>query len=117
MHVCSAPPPPISECMASEVYDTSVILQWRSPPHCGGRTDCYYQIRINNGPAIQHDQTRFNFNAQVTYTINNLQQATTYSITVSIHNGVSDQDAANAKLRECSVPLTTIQGTMFDKCT
>ena len=118
MHnIYSAPPPPIPECMASEVYDTSVVLQWRSPPHCGGRTDCYYQIRINDGPALQYNPTRFTFNAQVTYAVNNLQQDTTYSITVSIHNGVSDQDANNAKLRECPVVVTTIQGSMFDQCT
>ena len=40
-HVYSAPPPPIPECMASEVYDTVIVLKWRSPPHCGGRTDYY----------------------------------------------------------------------------
>ena len=99
--------------MTSEIYDTSVVLQWRSPPHCGGRTDCYYQIRITDGPVILHNI--FTLNTQVTYTVNNLQPDTTYSITVSIHNGVSDQDAGNAKLRECSFVVTTIQGSMFDQ--
>ena len=103
--------------MAHEVYGTSVFLRWRSPPHCGGRSDCYYQIRINDGPGIQYNPTRFTFNAQETYTINNLQQDTTYSITVSIHNGVSDQDADNAKLRECPIVVTTIPGSMFDQFT
>ena len=110
MCIYSAPPPPIPECMTSEVHDTRVVLQWRSPPHCGGRTDCYYQIRINNGSAIQNYSTRFmnNFNAQVTYPINNLQQATNFLIAVSIHNGVSDQDAVHAKLRECSILVLSL---------
>ena len=65
----------------------------------------------------KYNPTRFTINAQIVYTINNLQQDTTYSITVSILNGVSDQDADNAKLRECSIVVTTMQGSMFDQCT
>ena len=100
--------------MAKEVYDTSVELQWNSPSHCGGRTDCYYQIRINNGPAERYDPTNFNFSAQETYSVNNLQQDTTYCIAISVHNGVSDQDADNEKLRECSIVVKTVQGGKFD---
>ena len=104
----------MTECTSNTVYDTGAVLQWRNPPHCGGRTDCYYRISINNGPAVRHDPTNFNFNALETYTANNLQPDTTYSITVSIHNGVSDQDADNAKLRECQIVVTTIPGSKFD---
>ena len=107
----TAPPSPISDCVANEVYDTSIELQWNSPSHCGGRTDCYYQIRLNNGPAERYDPTNFNFNAQTGKVVSNLQQDTTYSITISVHNGVSDQDTDNTKIRECSIVATTTQGS------
>ena len=102
--------------MAKEVYDTSVELQWNSPSHCGGRTDCFYQIRLNNGPAERYDPTNFNFNAQTGKVVSNLQQDTTYSITISVHNGVSDhdQDTDDAKFRECSIVATTTQGSKFN---
>ena len=105
----AAPPPPISECLASTIFDTGATLQWRNPLQCGGRNDCYYQIKINDGPSVQYIPSTFpDFS---TYTVDNLQPDTTYSITISIHNGVSDQDAENAKLRECSIVVKTIRGS------
>ena len=47
-------------------------------------------------------------------TVRNLQPDTTYSITVSVHNGVSDQDPENARLRECTFIATTSQGSEYD---
>ena len=44
-------------------------------------------------------------------TLRNLQSDTTYAITISVHNGVSGQDAENAKLRECTIVATTIRGS------
>ena len=59
---------------------------------------------------MRHSPT-FRPNAQETFTVENLQPDTTYSITVSIHNGVSDQDSGNARLRECPITTTTLQGS------
>ena len=56
----------------------------------------------------------FRPNAQEIFTVENLRPDTTYSITVSVHNGVSDQDPDNAGNRECSVAATTIQGSKYD---
>ena len=103
----SAPPAPISECLASTIMDTGVTVQWRNP-HCGGRNDCYYLIKVNNGPPIQYIPTTVHFSA---YTVEDLQPDTTYIITISVHNGVSEQDAKNAKLRECSIVVKTIKGS------
>ena len=108
----SAPPPPISNCAVSQQFDTVITVRWTTPADCGGRRDCYYQIKINNGSPKRHSPV-FRPNNQETFTVENLQPDTTYSITVSIHNGVSDQDSANARLRECSFPATTLQGSEY----
>ena len=111
----SAPPPPINipECVIRQSFDTGVTIQWRAPAHCGGRSDCYYQIKINDGSPKMH-RPGFRPNEEEIYDINNLQPDTTYSITVSIHNGVSDQDPDNARLRQCTIVATTIQGSKYD---
>ena len=64
---------------------------------------------------MRYDPTNFNFNAQETYTLNNLQPDTTYSIIVSVHNGVSGLDAVNANLRACQIVVATIPGSKFDQ--
>ena len=112
----SAPPPRIPECTVSQSFDTAVTIQWTTPANCGGRTDCYYQIEIkfNDGSPKQHSPG-FRPNTQETYTIDNLQPDTTYSITVSIHNGVSDQDSDNARFRECTIVNKTLQGSKYNQ--
>ena len=110
----SAPPPSISNCHINQRFDTAVTIQWRSPANCGGRSDCYYQIKINNDSPKRHSAV-FRPNNQEIFTVENLQPATTYSITVSIHNGVSDQDPDNAENRECVIVATTIQGSKQDQ--
>ena len=111
----SAPPPPISSsCDVSQHFDTAVTIRWRSPANCGGRSNCYYQIRINNDSPQRHSPV-FRPNNQETFTVANLQPDTTYSISVSVHNGVSDQDPDNARNRECVIVATTLQGSKYDQ--
>ena len=110
----SAPPPRIPECTVSQRFDAGVTIQWTTPANCGGRTDCYYQIKINNGSPKQYSPG-FRPNTQETYAIDNLQPDTTYSIIVSIHNGVSDQDSDNARFRECTIVTKTLQGSEYDQ--
>ena len=109
-----APPPPISNCDISLQFDTAITIRWRSPANCGGRSDCYYQIKINNDYPKRHSPV-FRPNIQETFTVENLQPSTTYSITVSIHNGVSDQDPDNARNRECVIVATTLQGSKYER--
>lgn len=97
--------------MASIIRDTEVTVQWKNP-HCGGRKDCYYQIKANNGPPTQYIPSTITPHFS-TYTVEDLQPDTTYAITISAHNGVSEQDADNAKLRECSIVMTTITGSKY----
>ena len=111
----SAPPPPISSiCDVSQRFDTAVTIQWITPANCGRRSDCYYQIRINNDSPQRHSPV-FRPNNQETFTVANLQPDITYSISVSVHNGVSDQDPDNARNRECVIVTTTLQGSKYDQ--
>ena len=107
---CSVPPAMLSECLARNITETEVTIQWINPPHCGGRDDCYYQIKVNDGPPIWYTPTTIHFSS---YTLDRLQPDTRYRVTVSIHNGVSEQDADGAKSRECSVVVNTIGGSKF----
>ena len=53
----------------------------------------------------------FHPNSQENFTVESLQPDTTYSITVSVHNGVSDQDSENVRNRECMIVAKTMQGS------
>ena len=110
---CVAPPPPIFHCAASvnQTYTDSVSVRWRSPPHCGGRKDCYYEIAINGHATVRYNPPTFNFDVLESYTVNNLKPDTTYLVSVSIHNGVSEQDPDNAKLRQCCIEVKTKEGS------
>ena len=109
----SAPPPPIVKCDISQHFETAVTIQWITPVNCGGRRDCYYQIKIDNGSPEDYSPV-FHPNAQETFTVENLEPYTTYSIAVSVHNGVSDQDSENARNRECVIVAKTMQGSKYD---
>ena len=110
----SAPPPPISSCVVSQHFDTAITIQWITPVNCGRRSDCYYQIKINNGSPEDYSLV-FHPNTQETFTVESLQPDTTYSITVSVHNGVSDQDPDSARNRECIIVATTLEGSKYDR--
>ena len=100
-------------CAISQRFDTAITVQWRTPADCGARRDCYYQIKINNGSPKRYSPPVFLPNTEETFTVESLQPDTTYSITVSIHNGVSDQDPDNARNRECLIVATTLQGSEY----
>ena len=112
--ISSAPPPPISGCNVSQQFDTRIDIQWITPPHCGEREDCYYLIKIRNGSPKRHSPSEFRPNSQETFSIRNLQPDTTYQITVSVHNGVSDQDPENVGNRECTIVAATVPGSKYN---
>ena len=113
--ISSVPPPTISGCNVSQAFDTGIAIRWTTPADCGGRTDCYYQIKIDDGSPQQYSPPVFQPNTQETFTVENLQQDTTYQITVSVHNGVSDQDPENARNRECTFVAATVSGSKYDQ--
>ena len=103
-----------SGCNVSQEFDTRIDIQWITPAHCGGREDCYYLIKAGSGSPQRHSPSEFRPNSQEEFTIRNLLPDTTYQITVSIHNGVSDQDPENVGNRECTFVAATVPGSKYN---
>ena len=114
----TAPPGPIpNELRIVTICDTSAVLEWDKPKDVG-RSDFYYDISRSN-PDTEETVV---INAQYTddsdvvnYTVTGLTQKTTYTFSVHVHNGVSEHDDANAKLRVVSKQGTTKQGSMYNQ--
>ena len=113
----AAPPGPIpNELRIVTICDTSAVLEWDKPNNVG-RSDFYYDISRSNPDT----EETIVINAQYTddrdvvnYTVTGLTQKTTYTFSVHVHNGVSEHDDANAKLRVVSKQGTTKQGSMYN---
>ena len=52
----------------------------------------------------------------VSYTLTGLDPFTSYTIRVTVHNGVSDQDAAGKVNRQCEVTTTTSKLSHVHSC-
>ena len=92
----------------------SVIARWSPPAEDGGRTDLYYELSISD-----HNNTR-SFNSSVyhntnsrSYTFSGLNPFTEYSVRVTAHNGVSDQDPDGTCLRTVEECVTTSEARMY----
>ena len=116
MSTHAAPPDPIpNELRIVSICDTTAVLEWDKPNDVG-RSDFYYDVSRSNpdteesvivAPFLKDNST------VVRYTVTGLTQKTTYTFSVCVHNGVSEQDSANAKLRVVSKQGTTKQGSMW----
>ena len=89
--------------------EQTVSISW-SKPDDTGRDDFYYTVEYSDGksvgsvPVVSQERV-------VQYSITGLRPATDYTITVTVENGVSDQDAQNEYLRRCDLKLTTQEGS------
>ena len=108
----TAPP---SACRNLAVSDSSthnkITVTWNRPSTTG-RTDFYYNIYYSSsedeGKFTQHNRHRYFMSSYtVSYTLTGLDPFTSYTIRVTVHNGVSDQDAAGKVNRQCEVTTTT----------
>ena len=93
--------------------DTAVVLEWDRPGDVG-RDDFYYDIlrSVPDSEEIIIIEPLFIDDSDVvTYTVTGLKQKTAYTFSVCVHNGVSEHDEANAKLRIVSKQGTTKQGS------
>ena len=96
--------------------DTSVVLEWDKPLDVG-RSDYDYDIfrKDSNNP----DETIYivtghvDHGEVVQYRVTGLSPSTSYTFSVCVHNGVSQHDSANDKLRIVSQQGTTRQGSMW----
>ena len=109
----TAPP---SACRNLAVSDSSthnkLTVTWNRPSTTG-RTDFYYNIYYSSsedeGKFTQHNTNhRYVVSTlNISYTLTGLDPFTSYTIRVTVHNGVSDQDAAGKVNRQCEVTTTT----------
>ena len=96
------------------VTSTSVTVRW-TRPEVTGRTDFYYTLQYSDFdnigkllPAVP--SMIVNSALSVSHIVTGLQPYTTYTIRVTSHNGVSDQDTENAALRIVSIQVRTLEG-------
>ena len=119
---CITAPP--SACRNLAVSDSSthnkITVTWNGPSTTG-RTDFYYNIYYSSpedeGKFTQHNRHRYFMSLYtVSYTLTGLDPFTSYTIRVTVHNGVSDQDAAGKVNRQCEVTTTTSKLSHVHSC-
>ena len=84
-------------------------------PEVTGRSDFYYTLQYsdpdNIGEFLPANPIKIvNSALSVSHTVTGLQPYTTYTIRVTSHNGVSDQDSENAALRIVTIQVRTLEG-------
>ncbi len=111
--VITAPTGPVKNLRTTTITSTSVSLSW-TKPEVTGRDDFYYSIEYSDpdtGSFILSNGNYVNSALAVSYTVPNLRPNTPYTIRVTTHNGVSDQDTENEDLRRVDLSLIrTVEG-------
>ena len=95
--------------------DTTAELSWDKPEKVG-RNDFYYSINRTNpdtSEEIMINTYYIDNNDVVAFRVTGLAPKTTYTFTVCVHNGVSQFDQINEKLRVVTQQATTRQGSML----
>lgn len=67
-------------------------------------------MEYSDGETVESNPV-VNLQREVHYFIDGLKYATEYTITVTVKNGVSDQDPENKHLRRCELRLKTQEGS------
>ena len=82
-------------------------MRWERPV-VTGRSDFYYILEYSDGENEESNQV-INQDQVVSQLISGLRPATEYTITVTVVNGVSDQDPGNEIVRNCQLKTTTLE--------
>ena len=108
----TAPPSTCRNIQVLQRSDTRVTMQWAKPVNTG-RDDYYYQIEYGDGETtgmhVVVDKLDY-----VQEVVSNLKPDTSYMFTVTVNNGVSDQDSGREYLRRCELTTTTMEGSKND---
>ncbi len=111
----TAPPGPLRNLRTTTITATSVTLSW-TKPEVTGRDDFYYSIEYSDPNTGSFILSNGNYvNSALSYTVPNLCPYTPYTIRVTTHNGVSDQDTENEALRIAYLFIKTREGGKFLK--
>ena len=91
----------------------TIAITWERPL-ITGRDDFYYNIHYTDPDFpgemgfIQHNHNPFIKDSPLAqYSLSELRPLTNYTIRVTVHNGVSDQDPGGKEERMCQVSTTT----------
>lgn len=106
--VYAAPPSGCLNIGLINKTDRQVTLRW-TRPKVTGRDDFYYTISYGNGEMTGEHTLRSDLK-DVKEVLSGLTPATTYTFTVTVHNGVSQQDN-NEHLRRCQLTTATAEGS------
>ena len=104
-----APPSSCRNIQAIQRTATQITLRWKKPINVG-RDDFYYEIEYSDGETTgEHAlESKMDYILEV---ITGLKPDTSYKFTVTVNNGVSDQDDRNEKLRSCELVTRTMEGS------
>ena len=91
--------------------DQLLNIYWRRPD-ITGRDDYYYILAYDDGESVG-SHSIINKSQMVSQLITDLKPATEYTITVTVVNGVSDQDKENEFKRMCHLRTTTLEGGSY----
>ena len=111
MHILSGPPSACRNIKSNHIGAQSLNVQWERP-EVTGRDDYYYMLEYSDGESVGSNQV-INQSQVVSQLITGLKSITDYTITVTVVNGVSDQDKENEFKRTCELAVTTTEGGMF----
>ena len=118
------PPNPVLDLRATQIGNTSITVTWTRPEIC--RTDFYYIVEYSDPdnfgnflPATGDLMNKRYYNSAPTVTYRvptissglSLRPYTDYTIRVTVHNGVSDQDSENEPLRRAELQNRTREGS------
>ena len=97
--------------LESRTRANTITVMWEHPL-ITGRDDYYYNIHHSN-PDLPGSFVQHNLNPLITssplvrYSVSGLQPQTRYTIRLSVHNGVSEQDLTGEEGRRSEVTATT----------
>ncbi len=108
-HVSIAPPSGCRNIQAVHSTATQITLRWKKPLNTG-RDDFYYEIEYSDEESSgEHSlESKMEYIQEV---ITGLRPDTKYEFTVTVNNGVSDQDDRNENLRSCELTTRTREGS------
>lgn len=105
----AAPPSACRNIQATQQTATQITLRWRKPINTG-RHDFYYQIKYSDGESTGQHSMESDMD-YIQESITGLKPNTGYRFTVTVNNGVSDQDTRDERLRSCELMARTMEGS------
>ena len=110
--MCTPGSPSVCQFIRTKIVGDQLLnVQWRRPD-ITGRDDYCYILAYDDGESVGSHIVIDNSEV-VSQLITDLKPATEYTITVTVVNGVSDQDRENEFKRVCHLKTTTLEGGMI----